>query len=68
MTDSNPGIELMRRVKAGFIVQGTTLTEWCRKNDTHVSNVRNALYGTWNGPKGRAMRQRVVKAARVVNA
>lgn len=65
MANTTPGKDLMLQVRAGFISQGTTLTEWCRENGSHISNVRNALFGTWNGPKGRAMRQRVVKAAKI---
>lgn len=63
-----PSLQLLVQVRTGFILQGTTLTEWCRENDTHISNARNALIGTWNGPKGKAMRARLVKAAGVKEA
>ncbi len=36
---------------------------WCIKNQIHPSNVRNALIGSWNGPAGQAMRQRVIQAS-----
>ena len=65
MSAPAPSQELLRRVRAGFTLQGTTLTAWCRDNDTHISNARNALIGTWDGPKGRAMRAKIVKAAGV---
>jgi len=65
MSTPHPSLDLLKQVKIGFIQQDTTLSRWCRENGTHVSNARNALIGTWNGPKGRAMRQRLVKAARV---
>ncbi|MGN7832641.1 hypothetical protein ACTJI2_13625 [Pseudoxanthomonas sp. 22568] len=68
MAHPTPGPDLVNKVKAGFILQGTTLTQWCRENGTNISNARNALFGTWNGPKGKAMRLRVVKAAKIVEA
>lgn len=65
MATPAPSLELIRHVRTGFILQGTTLTQWCRENGTHISNARNALIGTWDGPKGRAMRERIVKAAKI---
>ena len=65
MRSATPGFDLHARVRAGFLLQGTTLTEWCRSNGTHISNARGALLGTWNGPKGKAMRSRIIKAARI---
>lgn len=63
---ANPAsLQLLRRVRAGFMLKGTTLTEWCRQNGTHISNARNALIGTWDGPKGQAMRAKLVMAAGV---
>lgn len=64
-TNHQPGLQLQLRVRTGFLLQGTSLTEWCRNNGTHISNARGALLGTWNGPKGQAMRSRIVKAARI---
>ncbi|HEL7676555.1 TPA: hypothetical protein UL918_000912 [Stenotrophomonas maltophilia] len=65
MRSTAPGIDLHKRVRAGFLLQGTTLTQWCRENGTHISNARGALLGTWDGPKGRDMRSRIVRAARI---
>lgn len=65
MSSAAPGFDLHARVRAGFLLQGTSLTEWCRSNGTHVSNARGALLGTWNGPKGKAMRTKIIKAARI---
>jgi len=61
-----PGLDLIRQVRAGFIAQGTTLTEWCRNHQTSHTNARHALVGSWNGPKGKAMRARIAKAAGVI--
>ena len=62
---SEPGLELMRRVRGGFILQDTTLGEWCDANGISKSNARHALIGSWNGPKGKALRTKIVKAAAI---
>jgi gp16 family phage-associated protein len=56
---------LVQQVRAGFILRGTTMSAWARQNGLDPSTVRQALYGTWNGPKGRAVRAKVLKAAGV---
>lgn len=57
--------QLMRQVRAGFVLQGTTYTQWCREQGVDPSLVRQAIYGLWNGPKGRACRTKVLRAAGV---
>ena len=42
---------------------GMTDADWCRENGMHMSNARNALIGSWNGPAGQAMRSRIIKAS-----
>lgn len=59
------GRELLARVRAGFIIKGTTLAQWCRSQGIHPSAARQAIYGTWGGPKGRAVRERILAAAGV---
>ena len=63
MSTPAPSLELHRRVRAAFILKGTSLKGWCRENNVHVQNVKNALIGSWNGPAGKKMRARVVKAS-----
>lgn len=65
MTNPEPGKELYRRVRAGFLLQGTSLKAWCREQGTHDSNVQRALIGSWDGPRARELRRRVVRAARI---
>lgn len=60
---AQPGIELLRAVRAAFVQQGTTLGAWCRKNKVIPSNCRQALIGSWDGPRGRAVRKRVIQAS-----
>lgn len=57
------GPELVRKVRAAFVMSGTTLGRWCREHKLSDQNVRLALLGGWNGPKGRAMRDRVIGAS-----
>lgn len=58
-----PSLELHRQVRAGFIAQGTSLQKWCEDNDILPSNARDVLIGRWNGPKGQALRNKIVKAS-----
>lgn len=58
-----PSTELLRKIKAHFISKGTTLAAWCRANGHLQSNVRQALTGNWDGPKGRALRARLSQEA-----
>lgn len=64
---TDPGRDLLAQVRAGFLIQHTTLAEWCRKQGTHPSAVRQAIYGTWAGPKGRSIREAVLKAAGITS-
>lgn len=57
------GPELLTRVRAGFVSNGSTLTAWCRENGIHHSNARQALLGAWDGPAGKTLRRRLLKAA-----
>lgn len=63
MTSPVPSIDLYRKVRGAFIAKGETLKGWCRDNGTHFSNARNSLVGSWDGPRGREMRARIVKAS-----
>lgn len=65
MQAPSPGKKLHQEIRAGFVRQGTTLTRWCTENDLRLSNVRDAILGGWDGPKGQAIRAKVAKAAGV---
>lgn len=60
--------KLMARIRAGFVLQDTSLTKWANDNGTDPSAIRQAIYGTWSGPKGRAMREKVIRAAGIREA
>jgi len=65
VTTPAPSLDLVRQVRAGFTLQGTSLKRWCRENGIRFNNARDALIGSWNGPKGKAVRTRIVRAAKV---
>lgn len=62
-----PGQELYNRVRAGFILQNTTLGEWCRKNGVLQTNAKACLHGTWGGTKGQELRERLIKISNIEN-
>lgn len=49
------------KIKAGFILRGTSLAGWCKAHGTDPSNARKALLGIWKGPKGQEVRRRLLK-------
>lgn len=59
----DPSLDLHRQVRAGFVSQGTSLKRWCLDQKITPSNARDALIGRWNGPKGLALRKRLIKAS-----
>ncbi len=68
INDLTPSKDLYLKVRAGFVAQGTTLNAWCRANGHLRGNARHALIGSWDGPKGRAFRADLVKAAGLAEA
>jgi hypothetical protein len=51
------------RVKAGFILAGSTLNAWCRSNGVSPSYAHAVLTGDTNGPAAIALRQRLLNAS-----
>lgn len=62
-----PGQELYNRVRAGFILQNSSLGEWCRINNIQQTSAKSCLHGTWGGPKGLALRELLVKESKIEN-
>jgi hypothetical protein len=56
-----PGPDLYLAVRGGFVTQGLTLTRWCNDREINPTNARAALVGAWNGPKGKALRARLIE-------
>ena len=61
--ESHLGIDLYFKVRAGFIAQGKSLTAWCRANGLKTSNARASLTGSWNGPKSKRLRIKMIEAS-----
>jgi lambda repressor-like predicted transcriptional regulator len=61
-----PGKALHLSVRAGFIKQGSSLSEWCKENGYSASSARAALYGMWDGQKGRILRESLLVASGLV--
>ena len=57
----SPSKELYLKVRAGFIARGTSLHKWCDEQGIKPSNARIALIGGWDGPKGKALRNQLIK-------
>jgi lambda repressor-like predicted transcriptional regulator len=55
---------LIQEVRAGFVLQGTSLTEFCREQGLDRRHVHSALSGRWKGPKANALAQKVFAASR----
>lgn len=63
LNDFPPGKELYLKVRGGFVMNGSTLTQWCRSNNIQPQNARSCLAGAWDGPKGRELRKKLIIAA-----
>lgn len=60
-----PGKKLFSQIRAGFIAQGTSYSKWCRENGVSRQNAKLSLIGVWDGPKSRAIRERIINAAEI---
>ncbi|MDC5755208.1 hypothetical protein OPW41_08815 [Vibrio europaeus] len=58
-----PSRELYQMIMAAFVMQGSSLSSWCKENNVARSNVVAALTGSWNGPKAKILRAKVIEAA-----
>lgn len=58
-----PGPDLLKAIRASFVMQGTTFSAFCEAKGINRRNAAVALLGGWRGPKGRAVARRIAKAA-----
>jgi hypothetical protein len=63
-----PGPDLYNKVRGSFISNGASLGKWCRENGSSIQAAKSCLTGTWNGPKGRELRQRLIEASGVADS
>lgn len=50
-------------VRAGFIVQGTTLTQWCRSHGVDPSWAFKVMKGEYLGNRSQALRRRLLMSS-----
>lgn len=61
---SHCNTDKLAQVRAGFIVQGTTLAQWCRNNGVDPSWAWKVLKGEHLGQRSLALRRRLLTASR----
>ncbi|WP_128269485.1 hypothetical protein [Paenirhodobacter populi] len=61
----NPSDELLKAVRAGFIMQGGSLHAWAASYGVHHQNLRKALVGECSGPKAAALVKAAAQAAQL---
>jgi hypothetical protein len=57
------GNALRHAVRAGFLIKGTTLADWCRENGIEPSWAFQVLDGRRDGPAARRLLRRLSRAA-----
>lgn len=60
-----PSHELHAHVRAGFVAQRTSLYRWCAENGICRPYADRALKGIDNFSKAKALRSRLIRAAKV---
>jgi hypothetical protein len=66
MPNVQPSVDLYNRVRAAFILRDSNLSSWCKAEGIHQTNAKACLVGMWGGPKGSALRARIIKASGMV--
>lgn len=62
-----PSRDLYNQVRAAFILDNSSLGSWCKDNQVKPQNVMACLVGTWNGPKGKELRSRLIAASSLLD-
>lgn len=58
-----PGENLYRIIRAGFVLQDTSLRQWCIAHGVSPQNAASALRGGWRGPAASRLIRRMARAA-----
>lgn len=64
---TTPGPALLKEVRAGFTLQGTSLRAFCNREGLTYQNVYAALRGDWQGPKARELVFSTVEASKAAS-
>ena len=60
---TDEALERHRRIRAGFIANGTSLSAWCAGRGLKHQNARKAIHGEWTGPKAAALVTELMRAS-----
>lgn len=58
-----PSPELLKAVRAGLIIKGSSLSAWAMKNGVKRQNLTKALLGEWKGKKAAELINKVTSDA-----
>ncbi|HHY0546861.1 hypothetical protein [Vibrio parahaemolyticus] len=58
--------DLYTKVKAGFLLQNSSLNQWCIENGVTRQMAAQVLKGGWSGPKNTKLREQLVQASGLV--
>ncbi len=48
-------------IKGHFVMNGTSVTDWCTRNEVRLQNLKSAISGAWTGPKAEALVKKAIK-------
>ncbi|AKB07703.1 TPA: hypothetical protein ACGFW3_002676 [Vibrio cholerae] len=65
--DKLNSVDLYTQVKAGFLLQGTSLNRWCVENGVHRQNAAQALKGLWKGEKSNSLKEKIIVASGITS-
>ncbi|MFK5892861.1 MAG: hypothetical protein QM504_06545 [Pseudomonadota bacterium] len=63
INDFKPSLDLYKQIRAAFIMKDTSFGAWCKENKVNMTNAKTCLIGGWNGPKGQALKEKVIIAS-----
>jgi len=63
-----PSRDLYNRVRAGFVMQGISLSSWCNAHGVKQQNVLHCLVGSWDGPKSQELRRKIISDSGISSA
>lgn len=63
--EPTPGMDLYVEVRAGFVRQRSSFSQWCMARGVSPQNARGAMIGAWTGPTANALVRDAVAAAQI---
>lgn len=53
----------LQRIRAGFVLQGTSLARWCRENGVKRQHLEESVLGRRKGPRSMEIVEKAVDAS-----